>query len=156
MPRRRMIKSASKARYVSPNRGLALLNEAIEQIELQEAAGIKSEWNQGEWRCGTGMCLAGWIAQLAGGKWLTEAIAPDYEDDPNDARDYLQPLKGELPEEIRWFGEALEGTHVQNRACSLIGLDEDYADSYELFAPGNQVSDIRQIRDEWASEGILA
>lgn len=32
---------------------------------------------QGSWRCGTGMCFAGWAAQLAGYRWATES--PDAE-----------------------------------------------------------------------------
>ena len=50
-------------------------------------------WDQGEWRCSTGMCYAGWLATLAGGTWMDEdfgsyttsatlALLPGEEPDP--------------------------------------------------------------------------
>lgn len=44
------------------------------------------EWNQGTWRCGTGMCFAGWAVTLAGRLWVTSDVnspAAYYIVDPN-------------------------------------------------------------------------
>ncbi|RYZ17201.1 MAG: hypothetical protein EOO70_02595, partial [Myxococcaceae bacterium] len=68
----------------TPLRGLPLLDLVIAQIEL-----TPQTWHQAEWRCESGMCVAGWVAHLAGGKWLTAAsdevsasyVAAEREDD---------------------------------------------------------------------------
>lgn len=45
---------------------IALLDAAIEQIELHPET-----WQQRHWRCETGMCVAGWIVTLAGDEWAS-------------------------------------------------------------------------------------
>jgi hypothetical protein len=143
MSRRRAIKSAAASSYKSPNRGLALLDEAIDQISMQ-AVSPQGEWNQGEWRCESGMCLAGWVAQLGGGKWAfpadssySDLMVPDGDDSSDDIYDYS--FMGNL-------------VHCENRARRLLGLDaeeaeEDDKGNHGLFDGDNTLEDIRRKRD---------
>lgn len=45
-----------------------LADRAIKAIEANPQA-----WTQGTWRCKTGMCFAGWVAQMAGAVWVTNS-----------------------------------------------------------------------------------
>nr|WTB31411.1 hypothetical protein OG781_19670 [Streptomyces sp. NBC_00830] len=45
---------------------VARLDKAIEEITLHPET-----WNQGEWRCGTGIGLAGHIVEQNGDQWAT-------------------------------------------------------------------------------------
>lgn len=125
-------------------RGLDLLDAVIAQIEAHPET-----WSQSRYRCETGMCLAGWAAEMTGGQWLTgpaSALAPlllaDDDDDPADTEDFPEddePFSGVL---------AIE-SHI--RAQRLIGLTEDQAE--RLFAGGNTLPDIKLIR---AGLGVAA
>lgn len=117
-------------------RGLDLLDLAIHQIEL-----TPTSWDQSEWRCGTGMCLAGWTATLAGGTWAdspTSSWAPylevDEDDDPN-AIEELDPGHPVI--------------HVRDRAQALLGLDT--AEACELFNGYNDLTYIKKVRD-WLAD----
>jgi len=134
-----MIRTAAKSAYASPNRGLALLDEAIGQIESGK------DWNQGQWRCQTGMCVAGWVAQLAGGKWATRAddwysYALIAEPEDQEGVITLEP-DGILPS----YGRKVVG--AMYRATRLLGPDLTEDDCGRLFAGDNGVDDIRAIRD---------
>lgn len=140
--KRRAILVAGKARYVSPNRGIALLDEAIEQVTLQSLAGDKGQWNQADWRCGSGMCLAGWIDQLAGGEWLTPAgdQFEDYmvaEDSDQGDPDYGDPPVDAL---------GRHGVHAADRAERLLAPDVSRYTADALFAGDNTLQDIKDIR----------
>jgi len=49
----------------TPN--IALLEATMAYIETHP-----EEWNQETWRCGSGMCFAGWAATLNGREWATK------------------------------------------------------------------------------------
>jgi hypothetical protein len=99
-----------------------------------EAAAERGEWEQNTWRCETGMCFAGWVVTLNGGRWLHPAgnfgafkVAPE----DIDATDHV------LTDDIgqRWVWPA-------DRACRLLGLDTWDTD---LFSPDNTLDDLRRI-----------
>lgn len=143
---RRMIRGTAKPRYISVNRGLALLDEAIEQIELQEKRENGGDWQQQDWRCGSGMCLAGWIDQLAGGQWAFPV--------GNEHEDYLVATDDDYSEAV----ETIEGkrvVHAQNRAEELLGVDGGVTSHGWLFGPSNSLHDIRRIRNWLAADGLI-
>jgi hypothetical protein len=152
--KRRAVLSAGRSQYVSPNRGLKLLDEAIDQIELHAKAAEKggvSQWDQGSWRCGSGMCLAGWVDQLAGGQWLTKAD----EDNPDDYEDYLSAEPDDLADDVEDTPHG-KAVHARERALRLLGLDDDYANADDsLFSADNTVEDIRSIRAKFIAKGVL-
>jgi hypothetical protein len=136
--RRRAILEAGKATYKSPNRGLALLDEAIEQIELQAKAVDKGQWHQANYRCNSGMCVAGWVAQLAGGEWAAPAS-----DSMNN--DMLKAIPEDNPEEVD------SGMiHAHDRALILLAPDLTEDDCDVLFAGYNDLGDIREYRNQIA------
>jgi len=151
-PKRRAVLSASKSVYVSPNRGLPLLDEAIEQIELHSVS-PRGQWYQGDWRCESGMCLAGWIDQLAGGEWLSPAgddfnsdlLVPEPEDDADELRRAYDGYD---------YVPGREGVPAMVRAVRLIGLSwEQYSATRiwgDIFSGENTLEMIKGIRDELA------
>jgi hypothetical protein len=141
---RRMIKSAGKSSYVSVNRGLALLDEAIEQIEFQVGRPGGGDWSQGDWRCGSGMCLAGWVAQLAGAQWAFPAYCRGAEYVVANADDDDRAV-------INVDGKRV--VFVADRADDLLGLDDEEADL--LFDAGNSITDIKHLRDRLAKDGLI-
>lgn len=102
-----------------------LLRTTLAHIEAEP-----EKWDQKDWRCGTGMCFAGWAATLAGGKW---AYGPD-----ETGRDMLaaEPEDDELSRRLGTIQAA-------DRAQRLLGLNEWDAD--ELFDGGNDLDDLRRI-----------
>ena len=118
-------------------RGLALLNAVIAQIEAHPET-----WDQEEWRCETGMCVAGWMCELGGGTWLTgpydvhSALLVIEDSDANNAR-------------TKELSDGREGIYADERARRLLG-----ADPGGLFDPDNSLSDIKAIRDELYAEAI--
>jgi len=117
-------------------RGLALLDAAIAHVEARPET-----WEQGRYRCATGMCLAGWTAVRAGGQWLVG--------DPEGwGADYLISTA----EDSAGCVESINGRaaiDAHNRARLLLGITEEQA-SY-LFAGCNSLADIRRVRDEIAA-----
>jgi hypothetical protein len=105
-------------------------------------------WQQTMWRCKTGMCFAGWAAELAGGKWLT-GPASDEGDGKNllATEDYLvpEPEEAEYTRTLFVKGDAVEGMHVEDRAMRVLGIDND--DAEELFDGCNDLPDIRKAID---------
>lgn len=108
-------------------------------------------WNQGTWRCKTGMCFAGWAASLAGGEWVVETnegrhnLAGGF----YAAEDYLVPEPGDEERDIRTIyldSKTLRATHVQDRARRLLGLEHDEAEA--LFSGDNDLDNIRDEIDE--------
>jgi hypothetical protein len=108
-------------------RGLDLLDAAIDHIEKHP-----DTWTQSQYRCKTGMCLAGWTAVLAGGQFANPAYPGD---------DRLLPEPGDRPDDL------YEGfVFAHERAERLLGLSVD--DANELFAGGNKLADIKRMRDD--------
>jgi hypothetical protein len=136
-------------------RGLELLDAAIAQIEAHPET-----WKQGSYRCGTGMCLAAHIGELAGGWW----VIPDDADHPRSQWMVAEP--GDPPEHVDTESDYGPMIHVSDRAEHLLGfsryisLDDAEADdngetleSDDLFDGLNTLEDIRAIRDVIASGG---
>lgn len=119
-------------------RGLDLLDAAIDHIERHPET-----WRQDEYRCRSGMCLAGWIGELAGGTWA--APLGDHWDEwmragPEDPERDVQP-------------DETQGLviHVAERAERLIGVSRYVDDDLygrDLFAGGNTLDDIKAMRDD--------
>lgn len=146
MTRRQAKLSPGKAAYVSKNRGLALLDEAIDQIEWQ-ATSAKNQWHQESYRCDSGMCLAGWIAQLGGGQWAHPASSTraDYLiAEPEDEEFHL--YSGEKG--IAWDSDNGRVTGAHERAARLAELTELDAD--DLFDGSNTLADIKRLRAKLA------
>lgn len=120
---------------VTALRGLPLLDAAIAQIEAHPEA-----WRQDYYRCGSGMCVAGWTAELAGGQWV------DADPDGDEGADMLRPEADDGP---AWAGGPI---HVHDRAQRLLGISERAAE--ELFQGDNDLADIKAIRYEIAA-GLL-
>lgn len=117
-------------------RGLPLLDLVISQIELSP-----DSWNQEEWRCETGMCVAGWTSHLAGGQWAYPADGA--------GASYLLSETDDVGDDVEVMarGTSRERTVIaaSDRAMRLLGLDADTADA--LFRPGNTLTDIKDLRD---------
>jgi hypothetical protein len=111
---------------------------------LDHIAKHPGDWNQGDWRCDSGMCFAGWAAQLAGGKWV---MAADAIGQP----ELLHANKSDDPEDIRHtarrgFDEPLlagEFVSARARAQRLLGLT-DYEAGF-LFAGTNTMPTLRRL-----------
>lgn len=86
-------------------------------------------WDQSTWRCQTGMCFAGWAAELSPDiQWTLGADAVS-DESYHDA-------------EVTFDGCR---THVSFAAESVLGLSQDQADL--LFASGNTLDEIKTIVD---------
>jgi len=123
-------------------RGLDLLDAAIKQIEKHPET-----WYQGEWRCGSGMCVAGWACDMAGGEWIGPAC-------DSLRSDRLVPGPDDSEEDIRDDGRRLF-VLASSRARRLLGLDPEMDvalgsenDWRDLFSPDNTLAGIRAMRDD--------
>lgn len=117
---------------MAPN--ATLLREVLAQIETHPET-----WKQGDWRCGTGMCFAGWTGELTGGKWIADAdsmIASYLVVEPGDSLNHLRHLR-----------EVGYAVGVEDRATRLLGLTQDQAG--DLFCPTNYKLDLirRQVAE---------
>jgi hypothetical protein len=118
-------------------RGLPLLDAVIEQIEAHPET-----WEQASYRCDSGMCVAGWAAEMSGACWAT-AVSPDA------TANYL--LKAEAADrdgDIAGLalGEVVTAPTRARRVLEITG-DEDF----DLFWSGNDLAEIKRIRDEIAN-----
>lgn len=106
-----------------------LLDRVMAHIEAHPET-----WDQKTFRCESGMCVAGWAAQLGGGLWLT---GPE-----DNFCHHLVAEEGDPDGDIReWRGT--RSVPVWSRAARLLGLDDHEAD--RLFGPGNTIDDLREI-----------
>lgn len=115
-----------------PTPNVELLRRTLAHIEEPS-----TPWDQEDYRCETGMCFAGWAAQLAGGVWVTgpddpwsDTLVADATDDPA----FLHDVHG------------TEGISAARRAARILGLTPEQ--SYRLFAGGNDLETLRHIVDE--------
>lgn len=108
-----------------------LLRQVLAHIEAHPES-----WHQDHWRCSTGMCFAGWTAELSGGKWA---------DGPSSFLSaYLIPEVGDDPDRVQVDGGlGFDVIAADDRARRLLGLDVD--DAARLFEGGNRLGDIRRI-----------
>lgn len=114
---------------------VVLLRQTLEQIETHPET-----WYQNAYRCNTGMCFAGWAAELAGGKWLSSpggAVSDLLIAEPDDGEDAL------------YRGDVLS-IDASARAKRVLGIDEDQAE--DLFAAGNDLDELREIVTDLLTE----
>lgn len=129
-------------------RGLALLDAAIAHIEANPQT-----WEQDDFRCGSGMCVGGWICELAGGAWLTPQangilswyLEAEPTDPPGTVRDVM--LDGKRVPAVMAYDRA---RRLIGAPAAFVDLDDD-EDRRRLFDGGNDLGDIKAIRDEIAA-----
>jgi hypothetical protein len=112
---------------MKPN--VPLLRQTMAHIEASP-----QEWNQGNWRCETGLCFAGHAALLADGTWT-------------------HPYSRDLDE---WLAELIttpggDAQPVKDYASHVLGLEIGEAD--RLFMGNNTLDDLRHIVNELCAEG---
>lgn len=97
----------------------------------------RKEWDQANWRCGTGMCVAGTAAFLAGAEWA----------DPDPDGEYAEYVKatGEFADDataatVDGIGRVM---HIREYAAKVLKLNEPAAD--DLFGGENSLKQIRKI-----------
>lgn len=123
-----------------------LLRETLAAIEAHP-----EQHHQGDFRCRSGMCFAGWAAQLAGGVWLVEEPV-----DPGELayRD-VDLLKAELDDgdDAHWNGahSVVSASLRARRVLGLTGLQADL-----LFNGLNTVEQLRELVDEFARDEEVA
>ncbi|MGP4093024.1 hypothetical protein [Nonomuraea sp. KM90] len=115
-----------------------LLKQTLAHIEANP-----SEWDQKQYRCGTGLCFAGWAVQLAGGRWYSDnadaALGEALIAEPGEARSFA-------PES----DSSVRLVHAEFRAEQVLGLSDDQAG--RLFYAGNTLPDLRLIVAELCEE----
>jgi hypothetical protein len=122
-------------------------NYELDPYRAIEAAPPGNAWKQGEWRCETGMCFAGWGAALAGAKFPYAA----------DAFGMMYPSAGSTPVASRQAViEDADGNtwHIRDYAAHVMGLTD--REATRLFRAGNEtldlidevIEDIRSTDDE--------
>ncbi|MGI5485194.1 hypothetical protein [Microtetraspora malaysiensis] len=118
-----------------------LLKRTLEHIEA-----TPEEWYQGAYRCGTGMCFAGWACTFAGGVWAGGPDEWDGEDliadegDGDDASFLYEDMNG----------NDVYGVSAGRRARRLLGLTPEQAT--DLFDGHNTLDDLRRIVAELCVE----
>lgn len=115
-----------------------MVNDELMIDTLAQIERTPSEWNQGAYRCGSGMCFAGWAATLAGGQWLTSPYDLAWDE-------FLRPEPEDGPFDVRGDETLIHGpaVHASTRARRLLGIDMN--DAAVLFAGGNQRDDLYAI-----------
>jgi hypothetical protein len=109
-----------------------LLRRTLAHIEaLPDGTG----WEQGSYRCNTGMCFAGWAAELGGGVWATDAT--------DQYASMLIPEPGDELGRIETMPTHGQVVYAPRRAERILGLTDDQAD--RLFDPDNDLSVLREI-----------
>lgn len=117
-------------------RGLALLDAVIEHI-----GGHPETWNQDDYRCGSGLCVAGLAAEMAGGRWAA---------DPDDvAAAWLLAEGDDPPGDVLPVGPHRRVVAARSRAIRLLEISSGTASN--LFYGANSLDTIRRIRDEIAA-----
>lgn len=105
---------------------IELLDRTLAQIEAHPEG-----WEQGTYRCESGMCFAGWAAVLAGGRWV----------EPENMHSSVLVAEEADPDEDRLHTSG--SVHAHDRARRVLGLDDDTADW--LFDGHNKLTDLRLI-----------
>lgn len=112
---------------------VALLDQVMAHIEANP-----HDWEQGDYRCSTGMCFAGWAVELSGGTWVTDRDSRWRDQvfaEPDDEYSYASTLDGKT-----------EVTDADYRAQRVLGIGGDEAG--DLFYAGNTMDEIRRIVKE--------
>jgi hypothetical protein len=101
------------------------------------------QWDQGDYRCKSGMCMAGWACERYGGRWIFPEPLSQGRDD------WLVP-EPEDNSVIYVMGD-VRYVIAHDRAGRLLGLTEDQAD--DLFHPKNTLDDLRRIVEDICAAG---
>jgi hypothetical protein len=138
---------------------LEALDEALAYIQAHP-----EQWDQGTWRCTTAMCVAGWVGELGGARWLTDGggclneggllldegghpVPPLWSSDLVRATGYTvvlatadacRPLVVEDAAEVREFARRRLGV--------------TYPQAAELFSSDNSLADLLAMRDRLAAD----
>jgi hypothetical protein len=108
---------------------IGLLKLALKQIETHPET-----WDQESWRvatgCGTKMCLAGWVCELAGGRWISPTSSGLFVESFDDPATICE----------RWDG--VLSVSARSRATTLLGLTREQART--LFLASNTLDDLRR------------
>lgn len=130
---------------------VGLLKETLAHIEANP-----QEWEQGAWRCKTGMCFAGHAAALAGGQWLfPNAEELDEDGLGGDAMVAMVPTPAEIADGYTQLYEdekraPVEVIFAADRARRVLGLTS--GERSRLFAGNNTLTDLRRIVAELCTE----
>ncbi|GAA1768661.1 hypothetical protein [Nonomuraea bangladeshensis] len=107
-------------------------------------------WDQGTWRdfvgkdrCGTAFCLAGYISDVCGGRWLVTldehgGLLVDGKPPRGSVLGAMDLLLAEPDDILTSVRDGITVTSAHNRAVRLLGLDG----SYDLFAETNTYDDL--------------
>jgi hypothetical protein len=118
---------------------VAGLDEVLAHIETHP-----EKHDQGVYRCSTGMCVAGWRAELSGGQWAYAADDGRWLDlDEEDSARASDLLIAEAKDTVTYMVEGRVVTTVHDRASSLLGLTFEQAT--RLFSGSNRIEDIRDV-----------
>lgn len=102
----------------------------------------RKEWDQANWRCGTGMCVAGTAAFISGAEWA----------DPDPDGEFAEYVKatGEFADDPQSFESDGYGRliHIREYAAKVLNLNEPAADA--LFDGDNSLKSIRKIAKQLA------
>lgn len=129
------------------------------------------EWDQQSWRCETGMCFAGWAAELTEAQWLTErgsrwfttmVTVPNPDDFPeiewSSARQVYRHLYSSVfDSKVReavfrpGMGPDTPSVQVSNWAAYRLGLPQDYGMG-PLFSASNDREDLGRIVKHYTEE----
>lgn len=104
--------------------------------EVDEAPDDGVAWNQGTWRCGSGMCFAGWTGAMTGAKFLYPADASGLEFVDHTELDGDWGLAS-MAAIVEADGETW---HVAEWARAQLNITRKQ--SGRLFAGGNELGDI--------------
>lgn len=113
----------------TPN--VPLLKQTLDYVETHP-----EEWTQRFYRCGTGMCFAGWAAVLDGGTWYDAELKGPWIEDM-----VARPDDPDL--DVFLMRDGARTVDVECRARRILGLTEDEAS--ELFDGDNTLDDLRRI-----------
>jgi hypothetical protein len=114
---------------------VALLRQTLTHIEANPQT-----WDQTTFRCNTGMCFAGWAAELEGGTWYTDASNPVL-------ADYLVATPEDPADDVvRLVHNDARVILAADRAMRLLGLD--YFQAEELFDGANTLDELRGYVDD--------
>jgi hypothetical protein len=106
-------------------------NEQLARNALKAIEHSPERWNQSEWRCGTGMCFAGFVAFEAGAEWAD--LYDEYD------MDMITP-KGRIQDVVDFALEALGYDDPESDSASYIEAT--------LFGACNTLEDLKELVDE--------
>lgn len=106
-------------------------NEQLARNALKAIERSPEHWEQKAYRCGTGMCFAGFVAMEAGASWMT-----DYDENHVDAYE----LHVKTPD-----GEEMA---IDYFAAEALGLNKEEA--WDIFHPSNRLEDLKKKIDKYS------